>query len=86
MTYIDNRDRQRTAFLERYFHHDVTNPDIHDLVSNTEQLDIEGAAETLLPAFRLWQDNRVREVTGKKCSHDAARPAQREPFSLRFAV
>ena len=71
--YIDSRDRQRTAFLQRYFHHDVTNPDVHDLVVNTEQLGIEGATETLLAGFRLWQNNRMGEVTAKKRTHDAAR-------------
>lgn len=71
--YIDNRDKQRTAFLERYFHHDVTNPDVHDLVINTEQLGIEGATETLLAGFRLWQKHRMGELTPTKRTHDAAR-------------
>ncbi len=71
--YIDNRDRQRTAFLERYFHHDFTNPDVHDLVVNTEQLGIKGATETLLARFRLWQHNRMCEVTPTTRTHDAAR-------------
>ena len=71
--YIDNRDRQRTAFLKRYFHHDVTNPHVHDLVINTEQLGIEDATETLLAGFRLWQNNRMCEKAPTKRVYDAAR-------------
>jgi hypothetical protein len=53
--YIETVDSQRTAFLERYFHHDVTDPDVHDLVINTEQLGVEGATNTLISAFQLWE-------------------------------
>ena len=57
--YVERFDTQRNAFLARYFHHDVTDPDVHDLVINTEQLGIEGATETLMSGFHLWLNNRV---------------------------
>jgi hypothetical protein len=57
--YITNVDQQRNAFLKRYFHQDVTEPDIHDLVINTEQLDIEGGTQTLIAGFRTWLDKRA---------------------------
>ena len=59
-------------FSKRYFHHDVTNPDVHDLVVNTEQLGIEVRHRALLAGFRLWQNNRMCEVTPTKRTHDAA--------------
>ncbi len=57
--YVERLDTQRNAFLERYFHHDVTDSEVHDLVINTEQLGIDGATETLMSGFHLWLNNRV---------------------------
>ena len=57
--YVERLDTQRNAFLERYFHHDVTDSEVHDLVINTEQLGIDGATETLMSGFHLWLNNWV---------------------------
>jgi hypothetical protein len=44
-------DRGRREFAERFFHHDITDPHLYDLVLNSGRLGIEGAAETLLAAI-----------------------------------
>jgi hypothetical protein len=57
--YIERMDSQRDDFLKRYFHHDVTNPHIHDLVINTEQLGDESSLELLLSAVHSWLKTRA---------------------------
>jgi hypothetical protein len=44
-------DAGRREFVRRYFHHDITDPHIFDLVINSQRLGIEGAAETLIAAL-----------------------------------
>ena len=73
--YVESVDAQRNVFLERYFHQDVTNPNVHDLVINTEQLGINGATETLISAFHLWLNDRSCELYTRSAlaaSHVAA--------------
>jgi cytidylate kinase len=45
-------------FLKKYFHHDVTNPHVHDLVINTEQLGDENSLNLLLSAVQSWLKSR----------------------------
>ncbi|HVC95201.1 MAG TPA: cytidylate kinase-like family protein [Pirellulales bacterium] len=54
---------QRAAFIRRYFHRDVEDPRIYDLVVNTSRLDVEEAAEMVAAAFRSRQidTNRYSE-------------------------
>ena len=57
--YIERMDKQRGDFLERYFHHDVTNPHVHDLVINTEQLGGGSSLNLLLSAVHAWLKTRA---------------------------
>jgi cytidylate kinase len=57
--YIERMDKQRDGFLKRYFHHDVTNPHLHDLVINTEQLGEESSLNLLLSAVQSWLKTRA---------------------------
>jgi len=52
--YIDKRDADRIAFVRKYFQTDAMDPLNYDLVINTEKLGIEGAADTIMIAFRDW--------------------------------
>jgi hypothetical protein len=45
-------DMSRREFVQRFFHHDVTDPHLYDLVLNSRQLGIEGAAETLCAVIK----------------------------------
>ncbi len=42
--YVEKNDAERREFVERYFHHDVTDPNAYDLVINREFVDLETAA------------------------------------------
>ena len=46
-------DKGRREFVQRFFHHDITDPHLYDLVINTEGLGIEGAAEEIAAAMCL---------------------------------
>jgi len=58
-TYIKRMDTQRDDFLKKYFHHDVTNPHVHDLVINTEQLGPESSLDLLLAGVHSWLKSRT---------------------------
>jgi hypothetical protein len=49
--YVNKVDPFRREFGRRFFHHDVTDPHLYDLVMNTERLGLEGAAELILSAM-----------------------------------
>lgn len=51
--YIHDIDKGRREFVQRFFHHDITDPHLYDLVINTERLGIEGAAEEIITAIQL---------------------------------
>jgi len=57
--YIKRMDKHRDDFLKRYFHHDVTNPHVHDLVINTEQLGDDSSLNLLLSAVNSWLKSRT---------------------------
>ncbi len=49
--YIKEVDPRRVEFGRRFFHHDVTDPLLYDLILNTGRLGMEGAAELILAAI-----------------------------------
>ncbi len=51
--YMQEVDRGRREFVQRFFHHDITDPHLYDLVINTEGLGIEGSAEEIIAAICL---------------------------------
>jgi hypothetical protein len=50
--YVDQQDKARRLFIARYFHQDITDPYLYDLVLNTDQMGAEEAAELLVDAYR----------------------------------
>ncbi|MGD0382391.1 MAG: cytidylate kinase-like family protein [Thermoguttaceae bacterium] len=57
--HIHEVDQGRREFVQRFFHHDITDPHLYDLVINTEGLGIECAAEEIIAAVRLEQPATV---------------------------
>jgi cytidylate kinase len=49
--YMHELDRGRREFAERFFHHNVTDPHLYDMVVNTERSGIEGAAKEIVGAL-----------------------------------
>jgi cytidylate kinase len=48
--FVKRSDRQREAFIAKNFHHQVTDPHLHDLVINVEKLVQEDAADLIIAA------------------------------------
>lgn len=49
--YVEETDRGRREFVRRYFHHDVTDPHLYDLVINVAQVGAHGAAAVIVAAY-----------------------------------
>ena len=53
--YMLEADNGRREFVHRFFHHDITDPHLYDLVINTEGLGMEGAAAEIVAAVCVSQ-------------------------------
>jgi cytidylate kinase len=53
--FMHEADQGRREFVQRFFHHDITDPHLYDLVINTEGLGMEGAAEEIIAAICVSQ-------------------------------
>jgi len=51
--FIEEVDRGRHEFVERYFHHDIDDPHLYDLVVNVERVGQPGAVAQILSALSL---------------------------------
>jgi cytidylate kinase len=51
---IRKSDTDRKAFIKTYFHHDVTDSHVHDLVVNIEQVTPELAVQLIFDAVQFW--------------------------------
>ena len=47
---IEERDRGRSEFVERYFHHDIDDPHLYDLTINVERVGLDRAVEVIARA------------------------------------
>jgi cytidylate kinase len=52
-------DQGRREFVQRFFHHDITDPHLYDLVINTERMGIAGAAAEIVAAVQIEQPATV---------------------------
>jgi cytidylate kinase len=53
--YVVETDRGRREFVERFFHHDITDAHLYDLVINTESVGLETTAELIINlCCRRW--------------------------------
>jgi len=48
--YVEETDRGRREFVRRFFHHDIDDPTLYDLVINTARQGIEGAVRQIVSA------------------------------------
>jgi cytidylate kinase len=53
---IEEGDRARKSFLKKYFHQDATDPHLHDMVVNVEQLGPESAYALIEKGLECWLD------------------------------
>jgi cytidylate kinase len=52
--FVERADRQRNAFIKTYFHQNVTDPHVHDLVVNVENLVQNDAVDLIVGAVQSW--------------------------------
>lgn len=48
---VDRLDRGRREFVERYFHHDIDDPNVYDMVINVARMGFERTVESVLSAM-----------------------------------
>jgi cytidylate kinase len=51
---IENSDAGRQAFIKTFFHHDVADPHLHDLVINIKQVTPDFAVQLICDAVDFW--------------------------------
>jgi cytidylate kinase len=51
---IEQADREQKAFLKKYFHQDASDPHLHDMVVNVEQLGEENALTLIETGLKCW--------------------------------
>jgi cytidylate kinase len=64
-TLIERSDRERRAFIKTFFHHDVADPHVHDLVVNINQLSQGDAVTLIVSAVQLWLKRSGFEALNK---------------------
>jgi hypothetical protein len=52
--FVEHSDRQRMAFVKRYFHQDVTDPHVYDFVLNVEQFGQDNAVDLIINTVQSW--------------------------------
>jgi cytidylate kinase len=58
--FIDQTDKGRTDFVRRYYQHDVTDPQLYDLVINLEHTSRDAAVDLILGDYMMrFQPQRV---------------------------
>lgn len=62
--FVEQIDSNRTAFVQKYFHHDVTNPHLHDLVINVERLGHDSAVDVIYDAVQTWMNRLGGQIPG----------------------
>jgi cytidylate kinase len=51
---IEHSDADRKAFIKTFFHHDVADPHVHDLVINIKQVTPQFAVQLICDAVGFW--------------------------------
>jgi cytidylate kinase len=67
--FIDEMDKGRADFVKRYFHHDVADPHLYDLVINLEHTSREGAVDLILTDYRLCIERKGKSHEKKTKSN-----------------
>jgi shikimate kinase len=55
---VEHTDGDRTAFIQKFFHRDVTDSHLHDLVINTEHLNQESVLNLIMEGVKAWTRRR----------------------------
>jgi len=69
-SFIETTDHERAQFVQRYFHRDVADPDLYDLIVNLAHIPREDAVDVIATAAMRHRD-RVRSDTLKRATASA---------------
>jgi cytidylate kinase len=53
--YVIRTESDRTAFIRKYYHADISNPAHYDLIVDTSRVGIDGTVKTVKRAFHTWE-------------------------------
>jgi cytidylate kinase len=67
--FVDETDIGRADFVQRYFHHDVADSHLYDLVINLERLPREVAVELIANEAKRLQQDTAGELSGRMSAH-----------------
>jgi cytidylate kinase len=57
--FVETTDRDREQFIRRYFHHDVSDPHLYDLVVNLADLPRDDAVELIVSAVKRHEQRAL---------------------------
>jgi cytidylate kinase len=63
--FIDETDKGRADFVQRYFHHDLADPHLYDLVINLEHMPREVAVELIVNEAKRLKQRAPAEMWGR---------------------
>jgi hypothetical protein len=63
--FIDETDKGRADFVKRYFHHDLADAHLYDLVINLEHTPRDGAVELIVNEARRLNQREAAETSGR---------------------
>lgn len=64
--FVDETDKGRADFVRRYFHHDVADPHLYDLVVNLEQMPRNDAIDVIVSTTVQHQSRASVEEAGRR--------------------
>jgi cytidylate kinase len=59
--YIAKTESDRCAFIRKYFHVDLTDPSLYDLILNASVFTVDGAVDILQGSFHRWQEAKRKD-------------------------
>jgi cytidylate kinase len=63
--FVDETDKGRADFVQRYFLHDVTDPHLYDLVINLRQFPREEAVELIVDQAKRLEQRAAADLSGR---------------------
>ena len=65
-------DRGRQQFVARYFHHDLNDPHLYDLVIQVDSIGLEAVAEEIVAVWKRFKEQRrIAGAAGTLATHSA---------------
>ncbi len=73
---VEHTDRDRIAFIEKFFHRDITDSHLHDLVINTQHLNQESVLNLIIEGVKSWTKRRPGSFQLSRALNEQPKHAQ----------